>query len=182
VFAAWTRLLAGAPDAVLWLLADQPEAEAALRAAARRAGIDGDRLVFAPRRPLADHLARYLVADLFLDTLPYNAHTTGSDALWMGCPVLTCRGRTFAARVGASLLTATGLPELITDDLAAYQELGAALLADRPRLAGLRRHLVEQRATAALFDAPRFTRAIETAYETMWRRAVSGQPPEAFAV
>ncbi len=182
VFAAWMRLLAGAPDAVLWLLADQPEAEAALRAAARRDGIDPGRLVFAPHRPLADHLARYLAADLFLDTQPYNAHTTGSDALWMGCPVVTCRGRGFAGRVGASLLTAVGLPGLIADDLAAYEALAAGLLADRPRLAALRHHLVEHRATLPLFDAPRFTRAIEAAYTAMWRRHRAGQPPEAFAV
>ena len=182
LFALWMRLLAGAPDAVLWLLADQPAVEANLRAAAVRAGVDSRRLVFAPPRPLAEHLARYRVADLFLDTLPYNAHTTGSDALWMGCPVLTCRGQSFAGRVGASLLTAVGLPELIAADPAEYEARAAALLADRGRLAGLRARLEAGRAAAPLFDTPAFARAIETAYETMWRRYLSGQPPAGFAV
>ena len=182
LFAVWMRLLTGAPGAVLWLLADQPAVEANLRAAAVRAGVGEDRLVFAPMRSLSEHLVRYRVADLFLDTLPYNAHTTGSDALWMGCPLVTCRGQSFAGRVGASLLEAVGLPEMVAADLGEYEALAAALLADPARLAALRARLEAGRATAPLFDTPAFARAIETAYETMWQRYLSGQPPAAFAV
>jgi len=182
VFAVWMDILAATPGAVLWLLGDEPAVEDALRAAAGRAGQDPGRLVFAPRLPLAEHLARYAAADLFLDTLPYNAHTTGSDALWMGCPMVTCRGRSFAARVGASLLHAAGLPQLVTDSLADYRALALSLLGDGPALAGLRRHLSESRATLALFDTPRFTRNLEAAYAAMWARHVAGLPPAAFQV
>jgi protein O-GlcNAc transferase len=179
VFAVWMRVLHAVPDAVLWLLADEPHIETALRHAA---GPVADRLIFAPRRPLAEHLFRYRSADLFLDTLPYNAHTTGSDALWMGCPMVTCQGQTFAARVGASLLHAVGMAELVTQSLAEYEALVIDLLNDPSRLSGLRTRLEQGRATAPLFDSPAFTRAVESAYDTMWRRACDGLPPEAFGV
>ena len=179
IFAAWMRILGAIPDAVLWLLADQPEVESALR---REAGSLADRLIFAPRVPLEQHLSRYGAADLFLDTLPYNAHTTGSDALWMGCPMVTFQGESFAARVGASLLYAVGLPELVTNSLDQYESLAIDLLKNPDRLTGLRQRLEQGRDTAPLFHTPAFTKAMESAYETMWRQAESGQPLQAFAV
>ncbi len=129
VLDVWMRLLNAAKGSVLWLLRDNDAAEHSLRAAAAARGIDPDRLVFAARLPLADHLARHRAADLFLDTLPFNAHTTASDALWAGLPFLTCTGATFAGRVGASLLTAVGLGDLITHSLADYEALAQRLAA-----------------------------------------------------
>ena len=182
IFAVWMRLLAEAEDAVLWLLADEPAVEAALRNAASRHGIAPERLVFAPHLPLEQHLARYAAADLFLDTLPYNAHTTGSDALWMGCPLVTCRGDSFAARVGASLLGAVGLPSLVAESLEQYQEIASALLRDDGALDTLRAQLAANRMTAPLFDTARFTRHLEAAYTTMATRAANGLAPAPFAV
>jgi predicted O-linked N-acetylglucosamine transferase (SPINDLY family) len=182
VFAVWMRLLRTHPDAVLWLLSDEEAVERALRQRAEGHGVAGDRLIFAPHRPLADHLARYALADLVLDTLPYNAHTTGSDALWMGCPIVTCRGATFAGRVGASLLHAVGLDELIVDDLESYEARAGALLADPAALADLRRRLTEGRDTAPLFDTPAFVRNVETAFSRMWERRCQRLPPQSFAV
>ena len=181
VFAVWMRLLAATEGAVLWLLADEPVVEAALRRAAAGHGIAPDRLVFAPRQPLERHLARYAAADLFLDTLPYNAHTTGSDALWMGCPLVTCRGDGFAARVGASLLHAVGLSNLIAENLEQYHDIALDLLRG-DGLARLRSQLEASRDTARLFDTPRFTRSLEAAYETMWRRHRGGEAPAGFTV
>jgi len=181
VFAVWMRLLAATPAAVLWLLADEPVVEAALRRAAGGHGIAPERLIFAPHQPLERHLARYAAADLFLDTLPYNAHTTGSDALWMGCPLVTCRGDSFAARVGASLLRAVGLPSLIAENLEQYHDIALGLL-QGDGLGCLRSQLEASRDTARLFDTPRFTRHLEAAYETMWGRARAGEAPAGFAV
>ncbi len=182
LFSIWMRLLAARPDAVLWLLSEGEAVERTLRAEAERRGIAGERLIFAPIRPLREHLARYALADLTLDTLPYNAHTTGSDSLWMGCPLITCRGATFAGRVGASLLHAVGMDELVTETLEDYEARANALLADPAALAALRRRLTETRDTAPLFDTPAFTRAVETALARMWDSYCRGQPPEAFAV
>ncbi|MGH8119718.1 MAG: tetratricopeptide repeat protein, partial [Gammaproteobacteria bacterium] len=126
IFTIWMRLLTEVPGSVLWLLKDNEQMEMKLRREAAARGVEPERLVFAPRRPLAEHLARQRLADLFLDTLPVNAHTTASDALWAGLPVLTCAGKSFAARVAGSLLQAVGLPELVTDKLEAYESLALA--------------------------------------------------------
>ncbi len=154
-----------------------------MRAAAQASGISPERLIFAPRVPsIADHLARHRQADLFLDTLPYNAHTTAADALWAGLPVLTCRGQTFAGRVGASLLGALGLPELITASFADYEALALKLVREPALLAEVKAKLARNRDTAPLFDTKRFARHIEAAYATMYRRYQSGQPADSFAV
>ncbi len=182
VFSVWMRLLSSIDGAVLWLLRDNAAAEANLRAEASRRGVDPARLVFADRRPLGEHLARQRAADLFLDTLPYNAHTTASDALWVGLPVLTCLGQTFAGRVAASLLNAVGLPELITTNLADYEALAQKLARERERLAEIKSKLARHRDSCALFDTPRFARHIEAAYLRMWEIFRRGEPPRSFAV
>ncbi len=182
VFARWTRILAAVPDSVLWLLAGEAAAESNLRRAAAGSGLDPARLVFARPVPLDEHLARYHAADLFLDTRPYNAHTTGSDALWMGCPLLTWPGESFASRVGASLTKAAGLPEMIAADGEEYEAKAIALVRDPARLAALRQKLQQGRFTNRLFDTPRFVAGVEAAYQTMWARYASGSKPEAFAV
>jgi protein O-GlcNAc transferase len=164
VFDVWMRLLDAVPGSVLWLLEDNAAARENLRREARARGIDATRLVFAPRVPHAAHLARHRLADLFLDTLPYNAHTGASDALWTGLPVVTCTGSAFAARVATSLLHAAGLPELATRTLAEYEALAASLATDRARLAELRARLVANRARAPLFDAEGYCRALEALY------------------
>jgi protein O-GlcNAc transferase len=167
MFDIWMRVLAARPGSVLWLLEHTDGAKRNLRAAARARGVEPARLVFAPRVPLEEHLARHRHAHLFLDTLPYNAHTTASDALRAGVPVLTCRGRSFAGRVGASLLEAVGLPELIAPSAAEYEQLALELSADRPRLAALRAKLATN--PKPLFDSERTCRAIEAAYLEMLR-------------
>jgi predicted O-linked N-acetylglucosamine transferase (SPINDLY family) len=182
VFDVWMRLLAGTANSVLWLISTNATAEANLRREAERRGIASDRLIFAPKKPLADHLARSAHADLFLDTVPYNAHTTGSDALWAGVPLLTCLGSTFAGRVAASLVRAVGLDELITASLQDYELLAFRLAKDRTHLRSLRERLARNRQTFPLFDTLRFARHIESAYTTMWQRQQRGQPPQAFAV
>jgi predicted O-linked N-acetylglucosamine transferase (SPINDLY family) len=139
-------------------------------------------LVFAPRAPLAEHLARHRRADLFLDTLPYNAHTTATDALWAGLPVLTCRGTTFAGRVAASLLGAIGLPELITESTAEYEALALKLAREPAALAALREKLARNRLTHPLFDSARSCRHIEAAYRQMWELHQRGEPPRSFEV
>jgi predicted O-linked N-acetylglucosamine transferase (SPINDLY family) len=180
MFALWMRLLQAVPGSVLWLLAGNAGAQRHLTASAEAAGIDRARLVFAPRLDLEQHLARYRAADLVLDTLPVCAHTTASDALWMGVPVLTCMGVSFAGRVAASLLKAVGLPELVTNSPEEYERLALALARDPARLVGLKARLAVP--SAPLFDAARFTRGLEEAYRRMWDRALAGEPPEAFAV
>ena len=142
IFDIWMRLLHQVEGSVLWLLGDNEGAERNLRKEAQRRGIDPSRLVFAGRLPPAEHLARHRLADLFLDTLPYNAHTTASDALWAGLPVLTCKGEAFAGRVAASLLHAVGIPELITSNLEDYQTLALKLARDPALLAEIKARLV----------------------------------------
>jgi protein O-GlcNAc transferase len=164
MFDVWMRILAARPDSVLWLLEPLPGARRNLIAAARARGIDPGRLVFAPRAALAEHLARQRRADLFLDTVPYNAHTTASDALRAGLPVLTCLGSTFAGRVGASLLHAVGMPELIAPNLAEYERMALELSTE-----ALKEKLARNLPTSALFDSERTCRAIEAAYEEMLR-------------
>jgi len=165
-FAAWMRILAAVEGSVLWLLQDNDAATANLRAAAGAHGIAPERLHFAPRIRLDEHLARHACADLFLDTLPYNAHTTASDALWAGLPVLSCRGTTFPGRVGASLLNALGLADdLLVQDAAAYEQRAIALARDPARLARVRERLAQARTTAPLFDTPAYVRALERLFE-----------------
>ena len=178
VFDVWCALLDRTAGSVLWLLHDD-RAEGNLRREAMRRGIRPDRLVFAPDRPQAEHLARLSLADLVLDTLPYNAHTTASDALWVGVPVLTCAGDTFAARVAGSLLRAVGLSELITHSLEDYADLALSLAGDPARLAGLRRRLLAQRMSAPLFDVPRYTASLEALFRGMWHRHRNGLAPAA---
>jgi predicted O-linked N-acetylglucosamine transferase (SPINDLY family) len=182
VFEVWMGLLREVPASVLWLLEDNGAAKRNLQDAARASGVDPARLVFAPRVPPADHLARHRLADLFLDTLPYNAHTTASDALWAALPVLTCAGSTFAGRVAGSLLGSLGLHELVTLDLQDYKALALELARDPGRLAGLREKLARNRAGAALFDTDRFRRHLEAAYACMWATWQRGEPPHGFAV
>lgn len=182
VFSVWMRLLQAVPDSVLWLLADNPEAQTNLRREAQARGVDPERLHFAPRVDLPEHLARQGCADLFLDTLPCNAHTTASDALWAGLPLLSCRGSSFAGRVGASLLHAAGLPELVVDSLAAYEAMALRLAREPALLAGLRRRLGRANASLPLFDSARFTRHLEAAYVEMVRRHAAGHAPAAFEV
>ena len=183
MFDIWMRLLAGVPGSVLWLLEANQTATANLRreAESRLAG-GAARLVFAPSLPNPEHLARLAIADLFLDTLPYNAHTLASDALWCGCPVITCAGGTFAGRVAASLLQAIGLPDLVTQTLTDYETLALQLALDPDRLRAIRVELAANRLTTALFDSRRFARHLESAFETMWRMHLAGLPPRPFAV
>jgi protein O-GlcNAc transferase len=180
IFAAWLRVLDAVPESVLWLLAGPGEPR--LRAAAAAAGVDPARLVFAPRMPMVKHLARHRLARLFLDTDICNAHTTATDALWMGLPVLTLRGASFAGRVAESLLRAVGLPELVADDLADYERRAVAFARAPDVLGALRARLDRNRATAPLFDTERFTRGLEAAFETAWSRYLAGAGPVPFAV
>jgi len=182
IFDIWMRLLREVPGSVLWLLEDNPESVRNLRREADARGVAPDRLVFAARVGASDHLARHRLADLFLDTQPYGAHTTASDALWAGLPVLTVEGPTFAARVAASLLHAVGMPELVTPSLQAYETHALALARDAASLAALKAKLARNRQTHPLFDTARFTRDLEKCYVTMWERAESGLPPQSFAV
>lgn len=182
IFTSWLRILRQVEDSVLWLIEDSTEATANLRRAAEAAGIAAARIVFAGRLPPAEHLARHRCADLFLDTLPYNAHTTASDALWTGLPLLTCRGATFAGRVAASLLKAIELPELVTTSLADYEATAVALARDPARLAALREQLAANRLSTPLFDTAAITRSLEAAYGTMIERHRAGLSPAAFTV
>lgn len=177
-FASWMRILTAVPGSVLFLLGGDALVEDNLRRQAAAHGVSPERLIFAARVGNADYLARYRTADLFLDTLPYNAGTTASDALWAGLPVLTCAGNSFAARVAASVLTAAGLPDLITHDRAAFERMAVELGSDPARAAAIRRRLADNRSTCALFDTPRFTRSIEALYERMYERHHADLPPE----
>ena len=180
VFAAWMRILAAVHGSVLWLLAGQAAAEERLREAAAAARVDPARLVFAPYADKAAHLARYAHADLFLDTLAVNAHTTASDALWAGVPVLTCPGRTFASRVGASLLTALDMADGIASSLHDYERSAIALAGGGPQLAELRARLAANRATHSLFDTAAYARALEGAFARMWGEYRQGRRPASF--
>jgi protein O-GlcNAc transferase len=182
VFDIWMRLLGNVEGSVLWLLATNTSAVENLRREAEARGIQSDRLVFAPRVKLEDHLARHRLADLFLDTLPCNAHTTASDALWAGLPLVTCLGSTFAGRVAGSLLNAIGLQELITRALTDYEALALRLAQDRDALAAIKATLAQNRYSYPLFNTSRFRRHIEAAYVTMWQRYQAGEPPVDFAV
>jgi predicted O-linked N-acetylglucosamine transferase (SPINDLY family) len=182
MFDVWMRTLQRMEGSVLWLLRSNPAAERNLRQEAERRGVSGSRLIFAPVLAHADHLARLRLADLFLDTLPCGAHTSASDALWAGLPVLTCWGGTFAGRVASSLLNAIGLPELVTESLDEYEARSLALAHDRALLADIKAKLARNRETHPLFDTVRFTRHLEAAYTRMVDGHRSGEPPAAFAV
>ena len=177
MFALWLRLLKNVPSSVLWLLESNALFAANLRREMAAAQIDPDRLVLAPPLENAAHVSRLALGDLFLDTLPYNAHTTASDALWAGLPLLTCRGTAFPGRVAASLLRAVGLPELITDTLEEYESKALTLANDPALLRSYREHLSRDPARLALFDTARATRHIEAAYEEMMARYTTIRPP-----
>jgi len=181
VFRAWMRILQRVPGSVLWLYSGKTGARANLARAAAQAGIDPARLVFGETLPKPQHLARLARADLFLDTFTVNAHTSASDALWAGVPVLTCPGETFAARVGASLVAAAGLPQLACPSIEAYENTAVRLAQAPAELRGMRRTLAA-RERLPLFDTPRFVRDLESAFDTMWRRYLAGEPPAEFAV
>lgn len=174
VFDLWCRLLDVVPDSVLWLLKPTAPAIANLRREAAARGVAAERLIFAEHKPQAEHLGRLQLADLALDTYPVNSHTTGSDALWAGVPLLTMRGNTFASRVGSSLLQAAGLPELITQSPEEYLALAQSLAVELERLAAVRHKLAEQRLSCALFDTLRFTRNLERLYERIWSQHERG--------
>lgn len=182
IFDIWMRLLEAVDGSVLWLLEASPAATANLQREARHRGVAPERLIFAGKMPVADHLARHRLADLCLDTLPCNAHTTATDALWAGLPVVTCLGSTFAARVAASILRAAGLPELVAETLEGYEALALRLAHDAALLATVKAKLGNSRDTCTLFDTGRSTRSMEAAYVGMWERHQRGEPPQAFAV
>jgi protein O-GlcNAc transferase len=169
-FDGWVRILKAVEGSVLWLLEDNPIAVLNLRKEAQFRGLDSNRLVFAKRIDSSEHLARHRAADLFIDTLPYNAHTTASDALWAGLPVLTCKGESFASRVAASLLNAIELPELITTTQEQYEAKAIELATNPEKLKDIKNKLERNRLTTALFDTPRFTKHIEAAYKQMYER------------
>lgn len=181
-FDRWMRILRAVEGSVLWLLQGDPAATTNLVREAQARGVDGRRLVFAPRMRMDEHLARHRQAGLFLDTLPYNAHTTACDALWAGLPVLTCMGRSFASRVGGSLLHALGLTDLVASDVQAYESLAIELALSPERLSRLRGQLDTARRTRALFDGRIFVRHLESAFHSMVARQRAGLPPAGFEV
>ncbi len=182
IFDIWMRLLKAAPGSVLWLLESNSQAPANLRREASARDVDPSRLVFAPKLYVEDHLARMQLGDLFLDTLPIGAHTTASEALWTGLPVLTCLGEAFPGRVGASLLKAVGLPELITSSLVEYEATALRLATSPAEMAGLKTKLREVRMSSALFDAVRYTRNYEAALIRMIERRDLGELPRPFVI
>jgi predicted O-linked N-acetylglucosamine transferase (SPINDLY family) len=182
VFDSWMRILSRVDGSVLWLLEENAATSSNLHAEALRRGVSADRILFAQPVALPEHLARLSLADLFLDTLPYNAHTTASDALWSGLPVLTRIGETFAGRVAASLLRAVGLPELITNTAQEYEQLAIDLAREPERLRALRDRLKANRNTAPLFDTPAYTRHLEAAYIAMYWRRTAGLAPDHLSI
>jgi len=181
VFAIWLRLLQQTDDGVLWLYASS-ETQQNLRREAQARGIDPERLIFAPPLERHLHLARLTAADLFLDTFPYNAHNTATEALWAGVPLITCTGSSMAARVAASVLAAAGLPELAAPSLVEYEALALALAREPVRVSALRARLAAAREQSPLFARDRYRRDLEAAYLTMWQRHIAGLPPVSFAV
>jgi len=182
VFDIWMSLLNKVEGSVLWLMGCSAAARLNLKRETEQRGVSAKRIVFAPRMNHDEHLARQRLADLFLDTLPYNAHTTASDALWAGLPVLTCTGNTFAGRVAGSLLSAVGLPELITSSLEEYENMALNLAKTPNMLLDIKTKLSQNRNNHPLFDTSRFCRHVESAYITMWQRYQSGEPPTSFAI
>jgi predicted O-linked N-acetylglucosamine transferase (SPINDLY family) len=182
VFDVWMRLLKAVPDGVLWLRESNRWVAANLRREAERRGVSADRLVFAPSWPLPEHLSRYRLADLYLDTFPYNAHSMAGDVIRAGCPMLTLAGTTFPSRVAGSLLRALETPELIAGDLEQYEATALRLAGDRERLAEFRTRLCANRETSGVFDGTEFARKLERAYRRMWEIHESGERPRAFRV
>ena len=182
IFDIWMRLLRATDNSVLWLFAGNAKAAANLRLETEKRGVAPERLIFAPKASVADHLARHRLADLCLDTLPYNAHTTASDALWAGLPLVTCPGQCFAGRVAASLLAAAGLSELIAVSLEDYEALALKLALEPSRLREVREKLIRNRLSCPLFDTERYRRDIESAYVTMWQNWQHGRPARSFQV
>ncbi|HEY1979522.1 MAG TPA: tetratricopeptide repeat protein [Xanthobacteraceae bacterium] len=182
VFDIWMRLLTAVDNSVLWLIETSATAVANLRREAEKRGVAPQRLIFAAKMDLPDHLARHRLADLCIDTLPCNAHTTASDSLCAGLPVLSCRGTTLAGRVAASLLEAAGLAELIATSFDDYEAKALKLAHDAASLASIKHRLALNRITCPLFDTARSTRSMEAAYHTMWQMHQSGRPPQSFAV
>ena len=180
-FSTWIRILQAVPNAVLWLLHDNPQATANLRSESARHGIAPQRLIFAPRASVNEHLARLPLADLMLDNWPCNAHTTASDALWMGVPMATVIGESFASRVAASLLNTVGLDQLVFADAAAYEAGVIELLQQPHRLQAMRGQLERERLNGPLFDGARFARDLESLYRRMVERSRAGLAPEALA-
>ena len=181
-FDGWMRILKAVDGSVLWLMESTAAYAGNLRREAEKRGVSGERLIFAPDLLPTQHLARLQLADLFLDGLPYNAHTTGSDALWAGVPLITRRGTTFPGRVAASLLAAAGLPELVTESAADFEALAIKLAGDPKALKTLRDKLAKNKTSCALFDTDLFRKNIEAAYRTMWERWLAGEKPRGFAV
>lgn len=183
MFAAWMRILRAVDKAVMWLWASHPDVTANLRRAAREQGVAPERLIFAGDAGHEAHLARLALADLYLDTSPYNAHTGASDALWAGVPLITCKGNAFAGRVAASLLAAVGMAEdLVTEDMAAYEARVVRLARDEGLRRTLRTALAERKTREPLFDSRRFARGIEAAYTTMFEINRRGEVPRGFSV
>jgi len=178
VFDSWMRILGRVDNSVLWLFEDNESVVVNLKKEAAARGIDPVRIIFAQRMAPPEHLARHRLADLFLDTLPYNAHTTASDSLWAGVPVVTRIGETFAGRVAASILNAVGLPELVVETPQAYENLAIELATHPHKLNEIRKKLADNLSTAPLFDTRRYTRGIELAYVEMHRRSQGGLAPE----
>jgi protein O-GlcNAc transferase len=182
-FAVWMRLLRAVDGSVLWVAGGNAASVQNLRREAEARGVAPERLVFMPHVSKSeDYLARYRLADLFLDTLPYNAITTASDALWAGLPVLTCLGQTFAGRGAASMLNAVGMPELIADSLESYETIALSLAREPAKLADMKNRLTRDCATFPLFNTDRFRRNLEAAFTTMWQRHQRGEPPATFSV
>jgi protein O-GlcNAc transferase len=182
LFDVWARLLCAQPNSVLWLISNTALAELNLRREAARRGVESERLIFAKREPYPRHLARLALADLCLDTWPFNGGATTSDALWSGVPVVTRSGRAFASRMSGSLLHAVGLSELATQSFEQYEQLALSLAADSGALAAVRARLKDGRATGALFDTSRFSRRLESAYVRMWQRHELGEAVESFDI
>jgi len=178
VFIAWMEILKAVPGSVLWLLDSVPETHARLKAMATHLGVDENRLCFAPKRPNPMHLARYQLADLFLDTFPYGAHTTASDAMWMGTPVLTMPGQSFASRVCASLVSAAGAPELIVPDIQGYIAEAVRLGQNPIEIVSLKARLKATRDTSTLFDTNLLVSSLEALYDQMWEDFAAGNLPQ----
>lgn len=176
-FDVWMRLLDQVGGSVLWLKGTNEWARSNLRKEAQKRNIDPNRIVFTERVSMPEHLARHRLADLFLDTFHYNAHSTASDALWAGLPVVTLAGQGFAARVAASLLRAIGLPELITNSAEDYEQLALELARDSQKLATLKTKLAGLKDDTPLFDTERFTRNLEAAYAQAYQRYFDGEAP-----
>jgi predicted O-linked N-acetylglucosamine transferase (SPINDLY family) len=178
IFESWMRILRKLPRSVLWLYAENPWATKNLVKRASECGVSSERLIFSKRISLEEYIVQYRHADLFLDTVPYNAGTTASDALWAGLPVLTCAGESFACRMAASLSETVGLPELFTRSLDQYEALAIEIASDPERLKMLKDRLMQKLSTTSLFDTSRFTRHLESAYKTMYERCHADLPPD----